>query len=220
MSVVQLQGDAAWHGKRAGRITASRFKDVIAFVEDAKGNRRPTAARTTYMHELAFERLAEQAKHNVRSKSLDWGHENEKPSHEAYELQTGNVVTYVDFIVHPRYDWLGCSPDGLIGDDGGIESKNPYSEAVHVKTWLEGMPEEHKAQVQGCMLVTGRKWWDFLSFDIRQHEKVQLYIEHVQRDDEYCEWLLVELVRFNLELDRMVAEILYKADAQAERLAQ
>lgn len=220
MSTQQMQGDEAWHAKRSGRITASRFKDVIAWSEpDKNGKRKPLGARTSYMLELCFERLANRSKHNVRSKSLDWGHEQEKGSHEAYELMTGNIVSYTDFVVHPKYDWLGCSPDGLIGEDGGIESKNPYNEAVHVRTWLEGMPDEHKAQVQGCMFVTGRKWWDFLSFDSRQDEEVQLFIQHVPRDEAYIEMLHRELVQFNLELNRMVDEVLDKARAQAERLA-
>lgn len=104
---------------------------------------------------------------------------------EAYEMLTGNIVMPSEFIVHPKYDWLGCSPDGLINDDGGTESKCPFNEAIHVRTWLEGMPEEHMAQVQGCMFVTGRKWWDFLSFDSRQDEECQLYIETIYRDEEY-----------------------------------
>ncbi|WP_313453262.1 lambda exonuclease family protein [Stutzerimonas nitrititolerans] len=220
MSGDQLQGTEQWHADRSGRLTASRFKDVMAWTEpDAKGHRKPMAARTSYMLELCFERLANRSKHNVRSKSMDWGHEQEQASHNAYELWTGNVVTKSGFIVHPKYDWLGCSPDGLVGEDGGIESKNPYNEAVHVRTWLNGMPEEHMAQVQGCMFVTGRKWWDFLSFDSRQDEEVQLYVQHIPRDEAYIARLEIELVQFNLELNRMVDEVLDKARAQAERLA-
>lgn len=214
-----LQGTEQWHADRSGRITASRFKDVMAWGKaDKTGKRLPQSARTTYMHELCFERLAKRAKHSVSSKSLAWGHEQEKPSHDAYEMLTGNVVTKSGFIVHPKYDWLGCSPDGLIDIDGGIESKNPFSEAIHVRTWLDGMPEEHMPQVQGCMFVTGRKWWDFLSFDSRQDEECQLYIETIQRDEVYIANLHKELVQFNLELNRMVDEVADKARAQAHRL--
>lgn len=215
----ELQGTEKWHADRSGRVTASRFKDVMAWGKpDKNGKRVPQGARTTYMHELCFERLAKRAKHSVSSKSLAWGHEQEKPSHDAYEMLTGNVVTKSGFIVHPKYDWLGCSPDGLIDIDGGIESKNPFSEAIHVRTWLEGMPEEHMPQVQGCMFVTGRKWWDFLSFDSRQDEECQLYIETIYRDEDYIANLHKELVQFNLELNRMVDEVADKARAQAHRL--
>lgn len=219
MSNRAYQGSEQWHSDRSGRVTASRFKDATALGEpDRHGKRKPLAARTSYMLELCFERLANRAKHSIRSKSLDWGHEQEQASHNAYEMMTGNVVTHTGFIVHPKYDWLGCSPDGLIGLDGGIESKNPFNEAVHVRTWLEGMPEEHIPQVQGCMLVTGRKWWDFLSFDSRQDELCQLYIQTIQRDEAYIERLMAELMQFNLELNRMVDEVTDKATAQAKRL--
>lgn len=216
----KLQGTDEWHADRSGKVTASRFKDVMAWGKpDKQGKREPQGARTTYMRELCFERLAKRSKHHASSKSMAWGHEQEQPSHDAYEMLTGNVITKSGFVLHPKYDWLGCSPDGLIGTDGGIESKNPYSEAIHVKTWLDGMPEEHMAQVQGCMFVMGRKWWDFISFDSRQDEEIQLYIETVYRDEAYIANLHKELVQFNLELNRMVDEVADKARAQAHRLS-
>jgi len=73
-------------------------------------------------------------------------------------------------------------------------------------------------QVQGCMLVTGRKWWDFSPFDSRQDEECQLYVETIYRDEEYIANLLIELVQFNLELNLMVDEVADKARAQAHRL--
>lgn len=216
---VDLQRTEQWHQDRSGRLTASRFKDVIAWGDrDKNGKRKPLSARTTYMRELAFERLANRSKHSVSSKSMAWGTEVEQSSHDFYEILTGNSVIKSGFVIHPKYDWLGCSPDGLIGEDGGIESKCPFNEAVHVRTWLEGMPEEHKPQVQGCMFVTGREWWDFLSFDPRQDEDCRLYIETIKRDEEYIAMLHQELVQFNLELGRMVDEVADKARAQAHRL--
>lgn len=216
---VDLQRTEQWHADRSGRLTASRFKDVIAWGErDKHGRRKPLAARTTYMRELAFERLASRSKHSFSSKATSWGTEVEQPCHDYYEIVTGNMVTKSGFVVHSKYDWLGCSPDGLIGQDGGIESKCPYNEAVHIKTWLEGMPDEHMPQVQGCMFVTGREWWDFLSFDPRQNENCRLYIETIKRDEDYLAMLHQELVQFNLDLDRMVEEVEDNARAQANRL--
>lgn len=215
----QLQGTEQWKQERSGKVSASRFKDAMAWGEpDARGKRKPMGARTTYMRELCFERLANRAKTAASSKSMAWGSEVEQPSHDYYSLLTGNSITKAGFILHPNYDWLGCSPDGLIDEDGGIESKCPYNEAIHVKTWLEGMPEEHMPQVQGCMFVTGRKWWDFLSFDPRQDEDCRLYIERIYRDEAYIERMHIELVQFNLELNRMVDEVADKARAQMERL--
>ncbi|WP_236370740.1 hypothetical protein [Pseudomonas salomonii] len=67
-------------------------------------------------------------------------------------------------------------------------------------------------------LVTGRKWWDFISFGSRQDEDCQLYIETIYRDENYIANLHKELVQFNLELNRMVDEVADKARAQAHRL--
>lgn len=216
----QLQGTDQWHQDRAGRVTASRFKDAVSFGKpDGQGRRKPSEARTTYMRELCFERLASRAKHSVKAKALDWGHQEEAGCHDYYELISGNMVTKSGLVIHPRYDWLGCSPDGLVGIDGGIESKCPFNEAVHVRTWLEGMPEEHTWQVQGCMFVTGRKWWDFLSYDPRQNDQYKLYVERIERDEKFIEELHAGLVQFNLELNRMVDEVEYKAQLQAQRLS-
>jgi hypothetical protein len=97
---------------------------------DKNGKREPMGARTSYMRELCFERLAKKSKHNVSSASMKWGHIEEQKAQDAYEMLTGNIVQPSEFIVHPKYDWLGCSPDGLINDDGGTESKCPFNEAI------------------------------------------------------------------------------------------
>jgi len=90
---------------------------------------------------------------------------------------------------------------------------------VHITTWLGGMSEEHMAQVQGCIFVTSRKWWDFLSFDPRQGDDCQLYIETIYRDEKYLENLHRELVQFNLELNRMVDEVADRGRIQMQRLS-
>jgi hypothetical protein len=99
----------------------------------------------------------------------------------------------------------------LIDDDGGLEGKCPHDEAVHILTWLEGMPEDHMPQVQGCMFVTGRKWWDFTSFDPRQTASHRLYIQRVYRDDDYIANLEKQILQFEMELRAMVEIIRSKA---------
>ncbi len=208
-----LQRTEAWHEDRAGRITASRFVDVLA--RNRTGGYGE--ARGRYMRELAFERLASKAKHSVSSKSLTWGTEVEQPCHDFYELTTGLMIAKSAFVQHPTFSFIGCSPDGLVGMDGGIESKAPFNEAVHIQTWLCGMPEEHIPQVQGCMFVTGRKWWDFLSFDPRQAEPYRLYVQRIPRDEEYIANLKRELLQFEVELQEMVKTIEARAAEQAAR---
>jgi predicted phage-related endonuclease len=190
-----------WRAARAGKLTASRFVDVLG----------TKAARAKYMREIVFERAAGIAKHEVSSKSLAWGTDVEPFLIEAYELQTGLIVKRSGFLLHPLYPFIGASPDGLVGTDGGIEGKSPHDEAVHIGTWLDGMPSEHYPQVQGNMAVTGRAWWDFISYDPRQAEPFRLYVQRVPRDDAYIARLFGELHQFNEEAEALLAQLRRKA---------
>lgn len=195
-----------WRNQRAGRITASGFADAIAM--NKKKPTEPTAARTTYMRSIVAEILSGRPKHEISSKSLSWGTEAEVIARRAYELETGRIVNESEFLVHPLHDFIGASPDGLIDDDGGLEMKCPHDEQVHISTILDGMPADHMAQVQGNMMVTGRKWWDFVSFDPRQAEPYQLYIQRIPRDDKYIdEILLPGLLKFWDDLQVMLNKI-------------
>lgn len=192
-----------WREARAGRITGSRFVDVIALTRAGK----PTSERSKLMRQLAFERMAQIPVHEIGGKALNWGTEVEGPCVMLYELVTGNIVKESPFVMHPRYDFIGSSPDGLVGGDGGIEIKSPHDESVHINTWLTGMPEEHMPQVQGNMFVTGRAWWDFISYDPRQCERLRLYVQRIQRDDDYIAKLAAGLLQFEAELQQMIAEL-------------
>lgn len=195
------QRSPEWYATRAGKLTASRFVDVMG----------TKAARARYMREIVFERLAGVPKHSVGSKSMNWGQEIEPFSLEAFELQTGKIVTPAEFITHPRYPFIGCSPDGLIGADEGLEMKAPHDEAVHIETWLSGMPKDHAPQVQGSMFVTGRAAWWFTSYDPRQGERFRLYVERIKRDEKYIADLAAGLLQFQAEALAMQAELERKA---------
>lgn len=197
------QRSEEWYMARAGKLTGSCFVDIISTT--AKG--KPTAARGTLMRKLAFERLAGIPAHEIGGKALNWGTEVEDAAVQTYELLSGNIVVKSPFVVHPRYDFIGSSPDGLVAADGGIEIKSPHDEGVHINTWLTGMPEEHMPQVQGNMLVTGRAWWDFISYDPRQCERLRLYVQRIQRDDEYISTMVAALLQFEAELQQMIAEL-------------
>lgn len=201
------QRSEQWFKDRAGKITASMFGDAISMNEKNKNKIVPSAARMKYMRQLAFERLAGIPKHQIDARSLSYGREVEDSAREMYEIRTGFFADQVGFIVHPSYPFIGCSADSFVGDDGGLEIKCPHDEAVHVQTLLEGMPEDHIDQVQGCMFVTGRQWWDFVSFDPRQAPKYRLYIERIFRNQEYIASLEIKLLQFEMELQQMIKNI-------------
>jgi hypothetical protein len=178
----------AWHQQRAGKITASRFSDAIAM--NKRQPDKPTEARNTYLRELLAEILSGEPKPEVNSSSLQWGKDVEQYAREAYEFKTGNLVMESEFVLHSIHEFIGCSPDGLIGPDGGMEMKCPKDPQVHIKTLIDGMPEDHIEQVQGCMFVTGRQWWEFISYDPRQAEPYRLYVQRIERDEAYINRVL------------------------------
>lgn len=203
------QGTPEWHEKRRGLATASAFKDALAKIKSGEA-----AARRNYRTQLVVERLTGVVAPSYENDAMRHGKESEPFARIAYEAKTGRMVQEVDFIKHETLA-AGCSPDGLINDDGGVEIKCPYQSAVHIETLLNGMPPEHIPQIQGSMWITGRKWWDFVSYDPRLPEDLQLYIERVNRDEKYIENLHSEVKTFLGEVDSMLAQLVALRHKQA-----
>lgn len=199
-----IQGSPEWFAARCGRATASRFADLLATIKTGEA-----ASRRNYRAQLVCERLTGVPAESFESAAMKWGTENEPFARMAYEAQTGQIVEETGFIPHPEL-MAGASPDGLIGDDGGVEIKAPNT-AQHIDTLLKGMPPEHIPQIQGCMWLTGRLWWDFVSFDPRLPEKLQLYVQRIPRDDVYIAKLALAVGVFLGEVDDLVAELEKKA---------
>lgn len=221
MSDVIEQRSDAWRAERAGKLTASRFIDAIAMTRPEPGEiyksgprkgqpkvPESLAPREKYKREVAFERMAGVPRHEISGQALRYGTEVEQFAREAYELATGNIAVEAQFVCHPTYPFIGASPDFLVDDDGGGEMKCPMDEGVHIGTWLDGVPPDHLPQIQGGMLVTGRQWWDFVSYDPRQCEKLRLFVKRVQRDDKFIDQILLPgLLQFNAEVEQMIAEL-------------
>ena len=167
-----------WYAARCGKATASRFKDVMARLK----NGNPAADRQKYLTELVVERLTGQPGPAYENAAMRWGAEQEEYARRTYEQRVLlDNVEQVGFICHDVL-MAGCSPDGLVDWDGLIEIKCPYNSAVHIDTLLNGMPAEHMPQVQGQMWITGREWCDFVSFDPRMPEPLQLYVQRIHAD--------------------------------------
>ena len=79
-----------------------------------------------------------------------------------YELETDRKVKQVGFC-KTDCGRFGCSPDGLVGEDGGLELKHPKPATQIAYVRAGTLPDEYKAQVHMSLIVTGRKWWDFYS---------------------------------------------------------
>jgi hypothetical protein len=69
------------------------------------------------------------------------------------------------------------------------------------------MPEDHQAQIQGQMWLTGREWCDFVSFDCRMPADLQLYVQRVKADPEFQSRLEREIIGFSAEADDIVSRL-------------
>lgn len=175
------KGDMAWHEQRLGKLTSSRFADMMA-----KGRGKDEQyglASMKYIYEKIAEQLSLQP-HIVTSQATDWGSQMEYNAIEKYQEITGNEVKQVGFVDYGEY--AGGTPDGIVGDDGIIEVKCPFNPANHIETVLEGqVPKQYVFQIQGNLMVTDRKWCDFISFDPRiLEESLQIKIIRMERDEE------------------------------------
>ena len=198
------QRSADWFAARAGKVTASRVKDVLAKLKSGK----PAAERDRYLWEVAAERLTGQATKHFTNAAMNHGVEHEVTARIEYEWRAGIQVAEIGFCIHRELDHFGCSPDGLVGDYGLVEIKCPYGSHVHLQTLTSGeMPAEHMPQVQAQLCVMGKEWCDFVSFDPRMPEPLNLFVVRVERDESYIENMLSEVRGFLQEVDDLVQRI-------------
>lgn len=195
-----------WLLQRLGHVTGSRFGDIVAV--GAKG--QPLKSRETTIVEITLELLTGRPGPMWTSKATDWGNEHEPTARMMYEARTGSFCEEVGFITHEKHMQVGCSPDGLLDDNGGYESKCPYTPAVHLETLLHGMPKEHAGQVQGGMWICKREYWDFVSFHPQFPDEMQLYIERIERDDKYIAMLEEKVLEAVHEINKNVRDLLEK----------
>ena len=159
-----LQRTPEWFKDRCGCLTASRAAAVLNRRKDGK----PTAAYAELIDTLVCERVTGDVQGIGTTAAMQWGVDHEDEAREAYEEMTGELVGLVGFVPHPELEYFGASPDGLVGDDGLLEIKCPYSSQKHLARVAEGVvPEEYKPQMLVQLLCTGRKWVDFVSYDPR-----------------------------------------------------
>jgi hypothetical protein len=131
---------------------------------------------------------------------MEWGTATEPQARSMYEFDSGNTVDAVTFVKLNNTNKIGISPDGLIGDEGGIEIKCPKT-TTQIETYLSGkMPTSHKAQVQGSLWVTGREWWDFVSFDPRIDGAAGFFLQRIYRDEDYIKELENKCLDFEIDL--------------------
>lgn len=194
-----------WFADRLGKATASRVPDIIAKTQTGWG-----VSRAKYRTQLVTERLTGVAMPGFTNTSIQWGVDTEKQGRNAYAQRKRVNVEEVGFIPHPLIAMSGASPDGLIVNQPGlVEIKCPET-STHIDTLLSGkVPGKYMTQMYWQMACTGRQWCDYVSFDPRLPENMQLFIRRVDRDSKVI-----------AQLEEMVEEFLQEVDDQIRELTE
>jgi len=197
MSVVMdvEQHSEEWLRLRCGVASSSSFDKIIT-----PSTGKASTQAVAYRHKLLAEWLTGKPVESLDGMHwIDRGTETEPEARAYYEMESGCEVEEVGLIFLDKRRLIGCSPDGLVAPDGGLEIKCPAPH-THLGYWLDGrLPTAYVPQVQGAMWVTGRKWWDFLSY----HPDMEPLIVRVKRDEAYIAKMKVVIEAF---VAKMLAE--------------
>lgn len=207
-----IQGSDQWKALRLGKVTASRVADVVARTKTGYG-----ASRANYMAQLIAERLTNTVAESYTNAAMQHGTETEPEARSAYEFYQGVTVTEIAFVPHPKIDQAGCSPDGLVADDGLVEIKAPQT-ATHLETLLsQAIPSKYVPQMMWQLACCGRQWVDFVSYDPRMPEHMRLFVKRLHRDETKIKELEAEVAAFLLEMAVKLSELnsLYGQEAAA-----
>ena len=152
-----------------GKFTSSMFADLFMA--------KSTSGYKSAINRVVFERLTGEVPESFSNKATDRGHELEPIAREDYELRTFNKVKLVGFV--EMNEWVGASPDGLIGDDGSFQAKCPFGGTLIDYYLKDEIPSDYMYQMQGELLITCRKWVDYYCY----HPKLRPILKRVYRDE-------------------------------------
>jgi putative phage-type endonuclease len=184
------QGSPEWLACRVGLPTASNFDKLVT----TKGEQ--SKQRQKYLYTLAGERLIGKKEETYQNGAMQRGIEMEVEARSFYEMNKNVDVVQVGICYPDKKKLYGASPDGLVGDDGILEVKCPILSTM-VGYMIDGkLGVDYLQQVQGQMLVTGRKWVDLLAY----YPGITPIIERIERDEPFIKALKAELVLFVHEL--------------------
>jgi hypothetical protein len=193
-----MQGTDAWRRVRMGIPTASEFAAVCAKPGPRGGtSHKEMVGRTSYMHKLAGEILTGEPMESYENDNMLRGKEREQEARDLYSLLHDVEPQQVGFI---RNGNCGCSPDSLVGDAGGLEIKDALPHVQIARLKHGALPSEHRLQVYGELMVSGREWFDFMS----HCRNLPPLIIRVPRDEAVIAEIRDAVDKFVAELDQLV----------------
>jgi hypothetical protein len=186
------QGTEEWLLDRLGVPTASMFKSIIT----SQG--KPSTSARTYMNQLLADWEAGSPVDAFEpTEAMQNGTDREAEARDLYQFVTNKEVIETGFWFKDNRKLAGCSPDGLIGDDGLIEIKCPKGATLMGYRLDNKCPATYVPQVQGQLWVMERQYCDFFVF----HPQLDYFLIRVERDDKYISLLEKEVNKF---IDKML----------------
>lgn len=201
------QGSQEWLASRIGMVTASRINDVMATIKTGEA-----AARRDYRAQIVAEILTGKPQDDIFvNTAMQWGTDTEPFARAAYEAIRGVMVDQCGLVIHPTIERGAASPDGLVGTDGLCEIKCPKT-ATHIEYLLAGKaPAKYQPQMLWQMACTEREWCDFISFDPRLPQDLQLLIARFERDDKRIKEMETAVIAFLAEVESTISQLQKKA---------
>lgn len=179
------QNSDEWFALRGGKLTSSNLGKIMAnfgksFGEPAK----------KYAYNIANEQITgEPISSDYSNAHMERGHEQEPIARMIYEEQTFCDVTNGGFF---ESDFIGCSPDGLVGDSGAIEIKSVISNVHYLNVKRQKVDPAYKWQCVGNLKFTGRDWLDFISYCSTYPEGKQIFIHRIRKEDLIEEFKMID----------------------------
>lgn len=199
------QNTPEWLKARLGRVTASEADALVTPL----GKVKVGESVESYLVKKVCEKFLGYTTDDASSFAMEQGSIIEKIAIPYFEFTTGISVQRVGLCVADD-DFCACSPDGLIGEDGGLEVKSPQPEKA-LRTILRGeIPPEHVIQVQFSLYVTKRAWWKYLMFS----RHFTPLIINAEPDAEIQESIHEAVGRFKTRFDPIVAKLTAERDAE------
>ncbi len=191
------QNTPEWFAAKCGVPSASNFDKIIT------STGKPSTQKKKYLYRLAGECITKVAEETYQNAAMLRGTEMQVEALSFYELTNGNTVQNTGFCLKDGKFLYGASPDGLVGKDGMIEIKCPNL-ATHVGYIIgDVLPTDYFQQVQGQLLVSDRKWVDFMSY----YPGMKPFIIRVKRDDGFIAKLQFEVEIMCREIEALVKKI-------------
>lgn len=180
-----IQRSPEWYALRLGVPTTSCFDKIIT----PKGDLSKQASG--YIDECLAEWLTGEQREIPMNYWMERGAQLEDDAVALYEMTVSMDTVPVGFITNDEKT-IGCSPDRLVGDEGLVEIKCP-APWTHVGNLRSGViDKKYYPQVQGQLLITGRKWVDWFSY----HPEMPPSLIRTERDEPYIERLSEALDQF------------------------